>query len=81
MVVSFTALTLALTDRLGSLGTRLAFLAGIGIGSLVGQAALAWFGAHLGRRPRPSLQRRTRRIGRLALLALAAALAGNASSP
>jgi len=75
----FTGRSLALMDRVGSLGTRLALLAGIGLGSLAWQSALAWFGAHIGRRPRPSLQRRTRQIGSLVLLALAAALAANAT--
>ena len=75
----FTGLSLALMDRVGSLGTRLALLAGIGLGSFAWQSALAWFGAHIGRRPRPSLQRRTRQIGSLVLLALAVALTANAT--
>ncbi len=78
-VLYFTGLSLALMDRVGSVGARLTFLAGIGIGSFAWQAALAWFGAQLGRRPHPSLQRRTRQIGSLVLLALAAALAANAT--
>ena len=78
-VLYFTGLSLALMDRVGSVGTRLAFLAGIGLGSFAWQSALAWFGAHIGRRPRPSLQRRTRQIGSLVLLALAVALTANAT--
>lgn len=78
-VLYFTGLSLALVGRVGSLGTRLALLAGIGLGSLAWRSALAWFGAHIGHRPRPSLQRRTHQIGSLVLLAFAAALAANAT--
>jgi len=62
-VLYVTALTAALADRIRSLGARLAFLARIGIGLFGWQATFAGFGAHLGRRPRASLQRRTRQIG------------------
>lgn len=78
-VLAFIAVTLALTDRLDSLATRLAFLFGIAVASLSWQAALAHLGARLGRRPRPGLQQRTRQAGGLLMLILAALLASNAS--
>lgn len=78
-VLSFTALTLALADRLVSPGPRMAFVVGVGVGSFVWQAVLAAVGAHLGRRPRPSVQRRTRQVGSLVLLLLAGLVAANAT--
>ncbi len=78
-VLAFAALTLALSDRLDSPATRLAFLVGISVASLSWQAALAHLGARLGRRPRPAMQQRTRQAGGLLMLILAALLAANAT--
>ncbi len=74
-VVYFTGLTLALADRLNSAPTRVAFLVAVGLSSLAWQAALAMLGSRLGRLPRPSVQTRTRQVGSVVLLALAALLA------
>ncbi len=77
-VLSFSALTLALTDHLDGAAARAVFIAGVGLGSFAWQAALATLGARLGRWPRPRLERHTRQGGSLVLLVLAVVLAAGA---
>lgn len=78
-VLYFTALTLALTDRLATLLDRTVFLMAVGASSLAWQTALATLGSRLGRTPRASVQIRTQQASNVVLLALATLLAYNAA--